>query len=389
MRLDEKDIARHRLVYSLAKRLLGRWLRRKFAFSFKNEQSLPAPYILVANHNLDWDPLLLGLAFPHMYFVASEHLFMKGLVSKLLAYFVSPVPRLKGSVDFRTVLDVRGRLKKGCSVCIFPEGNRSFDGRTGSLHPTTGKFIKACRVPLVTYRLEGGFLTSPRWSHTLRKGSMKGRLVNVYPAERLEAMSPEDIEAAVKSDLYEDAYAAQSKRLVRYRGKRLAKGLETAIFMCPACDRIGRMKSTDSKLVCECGAAAEYDEYGYFKGAGLPFATFTQWYDWQCGRLRELAEADASLELSDREVELYSIDGAKKRQRLCLGTIAMTKHLLKICDGTKALLSCPLKEISDMSIYGRNTMVFSAKGRYYELKSKLEFNARKYLHLFQFVKSGS
>lgn len=387
MRLDKKEIARHRRVYALAKRLLGWWLRRKFRYSFDIGEPLAGPYILVANHNLDWDPLLLGLAFPHMYFVASEHLFMKGFVSKLLAYFVSPVPRLKGSVDFRTVLDVRSRLKKGCSVCIFPEGNRSLDGRTGPLHPTTGKFLKACGVPLVTYRLEGGFLTSPRWSHTLRKGRMKGRLVGVYTTERLESMSPEDIEAAVNKDLFEDAYATQEKQPVPYRGKRLAKGLETAIFMCPVCNRMGRMKSTDSRLVCECGAGAEYDEYGYFRG-GVPFSTFTEWYDWQCGRLRELAGTDASLELTDREVAVYSIDRTKKRRQLCLGTIAMTRHLLKIYDGTRALLSCPLKEISDMSIYGRNTMVFSAGGRYYELKSRLEFNARKYLHLFQFVKSS-
>ena len=139
MKLTESAIKRHRKLFDFSKRLVGGSLIKKFAFTYEPPEALPAPFIAVANHNCDMDPFLMGISMPQMYFVASEHIFQHPLFAAALVYVYSPIARKKGSVDASTVLEMRRRLKQGCNICIFPEGNKSLDGRTGSLHENTGK----------------------------------------------------------------------------------------------------------------------------------------------------------------------------------------------------------------------------------------------------------
>ena len=123
-----------------------------------------------------WDPLLLAMSFPDkpIRFVASEHIFRHGLVSRLLTWLVAPIPRKKAASGADTVMASLRALKAGDSVCIFAEGDASWDGLTHPVFPATGKLARMAGVPLVTYRLEGGYLSLPRWSKKLRRGKMRG-----------------------------------------------------------------------------------------------------------------------------------------------------------------------------------------------------------------------
>ena len=154
-------------------------MRLAFNYRFEPIKDVEGPMIVVANHNCDLDPVMVGLACPHMYFVASEHIFRRPAIAWLLEVFLSPIARRKGSVDASTVMEIRSRIKAGHNIAIFPEGNRSLDGRTGVIHPTTGKLIKAFGATLVTYHLEGGFFTTPRWGFGIRKGKMTGRPIGI------------------------------------------------------------------------------------------------------------------------------------------------------------------------------------------------------------------
>ena len=217
MALTEKQVRRHRMVIRLAKPIFRIYMKLAFNYHFEPIQDVEGPMIVVANHNCDLDPVMVGLACPHMYFVASEHIFRKPTIAWLLEVFLSPIARRKGSVDASTVMEIRSRIKAGHSIAIFPEGNRSLDGRTGVIHPTTGKLIKAFGATLVTYHLEGGFFTTPRWGFGIRKGKMTGRPVGVYPKDELKKMKPEEILELVLRDLYVDPYITQQKEKVRFR----------------------------------------------------------------------------------------------------------------------------------------------------------------------------
>ena len=76
-------------------------LRKPFEwiFAFKHDYDRePVPTLIISNHVTNFDPILVALSFPgrRFHFVASEHLFRMGFVSKLLTYLFDPIPRRKG-----------------------------------------------------------------------------------------------------------------------------------------------------------------------------------------------------------------------------------------------------------------------------------------------------
>lgn len=343
---------------------------------------MQAPYIVLANHTTNYDPILLAIAFTqHMYFVASEHIYRWGLASKLINWAFAPIARLKGSTDARTVMEIIRTLRAGANVCIFAEGNRTYTGVTGPISGSTGKLVKASGAGLVTFRLEGGFFTSPRWGDSIRKGRMRGAIVRQYSAEELQRMPVEEVQASIARDLYEDAYARQAEEHIPFRGKRPAEFLETALYICPSCKEMGKLHSGDSTLLCTaCGQSVRYTEYGMLEGEGLAFSTITQWDAWQEEELRQRIREGTAM-LQDAGQQLFSIQPEK-------GSVLAAEGLCTMGAGefTCGAYRIPLEEISDMAIVGRMTLVFSTiQGEHYELRTALPRSATKYLAFYHTI----
>ena len=107
-------------------------------FTPKNKANL-----ILTNHTTNWDFLYLGMAFKgHTYFVASEHIFRAGFVSKAIRFLVDPIARKKGASAIGTTKEILKRLKAGQNVCMMVEGNRSFTGETGFISPNAGALAK-------------------------------------------------------------------------------------------------------------------------------------------------------------------------------------------------------------------------------------------------------
>lgn len=376
---------RHVNAYKFFRPFLKPFLKGKFAFEYKSAPNVEEPYIVLSNHNSDFDPMLVGLSFPrHMYFVASEHIFRAGILSRLLSRYFAPIPRIKGSIDAGAAWSVLRQLRKGRNVCIFAEGNRSFNGLTGEIPPSTGRLIITSGAALVTYKLEGGYFTSPRWSRSLRHGRMKGYCVNVYTPAQLKAMSVEDVNRAIANDLYEDAYERQREAPVKFKGRRLAEGLESALCICPRCGEIDVIKTEGSKIRCTgCSAIAEYTPYGYIEGKNFPFTTVTEWDRWQEEEYIKLAGNETANPLfSDPGATLKRIETGHKSKLISSGLLSLSKNSLNVENNSFAL-----DNISGMSIYGRNVLVFTdVRGIHYELNLKKLACARKYLSLYKILR---
>ena len=355
---------------------LCRWFRLERTMLSTTVQT---PFLLVSNHNTDLDPALVGACYRgHMYFVASEHALRGGLGGWLLKKLFAPIARQKGGTDALSAMQIIRKLRGGANVALFAEGNRSFDGVTGPMFPATGKMVKAARCALVTFKLEGGYFTSPRWSKSMRRGRMKAYPVRVYAREQIEGMSASEINDAIANDLYEDAYARQARENTAFQGKNLAEHLETALFICPQCGGVGTLKSEGNRFLCTCGLSAAYDEYGRISGA--PFATVPAWDAWQKERLPLLIHDDAPF-FEDASVTLREIaaDGVKTVAR---GAISMRAASLAVNDAVM-----PLAEIADMALVGRGAIVLTWNGKHYELRGAKDFCGRKYLLMFQHLKA--
>ena len=367
---------RHQFIWKTLCSLGQPFISRKFRFSH-DKNTLPGPTLIIANHVTSWDPLLLALSFPknHLHFVASDHIFHWGFISKAITWLVEPLARRKGASGSETAMICLRKLRGGASVCIFGEGEVTWDGRSHPTFPGTGMLAKAAGAHLITYRFEGGCLTAPRWAKKSRKGKMTGGIVKTYTPEMLKSMSTEEIAAAIDSDLYTDAFVSQENTPIAYRGKNLAQHLETALFLCPKCRKISTLSSKGDILSCSCGMEWKYTEYATFSPTE-PFLNIQQWDDWQHERLQKGDFEHDLLLWSDENVTFLKVETASKKNKGVPVKISLNDQGLFKC-GNEAFF---LNEITDMAIVQANKLFFSTAQDYYQLKAKKgSVNFRKYL----------
>ncbi len=374
-------VRRHSVSYRVARVLLTPLFSLLFRFRADRQPCLPSPYLVISNHVTEYDFFLVGRSFSRpMYFVISETLYRNRYLSLFLRVFFSPILKRKGMSDAGAAMALARRLRAGKNVCLFAEGNTTFDGRTGRIPPSTVGLLQASGAGLVTYRIEGGYFSLPRWGYTLRRGRTRGIVVQQYTRDELAAMDPARISAAIEEDLSLDAYAQQAKDPIAYRGRRAAEGLEHALYLCPECSKIGMLRSQGSHLTCDCGLLVRYTEYGYLEG-NSPFRTIADWTRWQKARLREQAQSGNGPVLCDGEETLYRLEGGHRLSAVATGTMCMDCHALSV--GSFRL---PLRDIAGMAVFRKNILLFSdTSGNSYELAARRTRNALKYRDLFEIL----
>jgi hypothetical protein len=336
---------------------------------------------VLSNHTTDFDPVFVGVSFKkQMYYVASEHITRWGWIYNVLHFVFEPIIRYKATVAASTVMDILRKVRKGGNVCIFAEGVRTWDGVTGPVVPATAQLVKSCRCGLVTYRIEGGYFASPNWasSGNTRRGHLYGAPVGIYTKEDLAKMSVEEIDEIIKHDLYEDAYARQKEEMHPYRGKKLAEGMESLVFLCPKCRAHGTLESKKNRVTCSaCGNSFTYDKFGMLDG--IDQKTVYELNQWQRGELAK--DVENNVRYTAPDAALYTIEGHELKT-VCEGDAHITNEAITIADVT-----IPLSAVSDMGIHGRRTLIFSTTDNYYELKVPKGKNIVKFLYYREFVKA--
>ena len=380
---DERAYQRQRRAYKALYRPAKLLMKGLLNYTYELGPRTEGPCLILSNHVTDFDPILVGLSFPeHMYYVAGENVMRMGFLSKVVTRYASVIQRIKGTTDAEAALQILRTLRKGRNVCMFAEGNRTFTGETLPIAPATAKLVKMSRSTLVTYRLTGGYLSTPRWSTHRRKGRMYGAPVGVYPPEEIKKMSEAEISALLARDLYENAYDTQAKAPVAFRGKALAETLETALYLCPKCRRIDTLHSKGDRFFCDCGLSMTLDEFGFFRGDGLPFKTPLDWDKWQTGEMERLAETmGEEAAFSDEGQTLNRKEDDHSLTPLVTGTMALYRDRLTVGD-----LAFPLRDLRGIGLIQRQGMVFStADGDYAVTATRLRC-VRKYQTLFEFLK---
>ena len=380
MSMEEKKdklLRRHRWLWKHALPIIKFFLRLRYGpFDFAPAPALEGAYIVLPNHSCGADQFFVAFSFikKQMYFVASEHAFRKKLLGAIMRYATGPISRVKGTVAASTVLSIMRYLRQGVPICIFPEGNRTWNGRSLPLHPTTAKLLRTAGVPVVTYRIEGGYLSDPRWSHSLRRGVLKGGAVHVYPPEELKKMSLQEIGEHISADLWVDTDESQRRDHIPYKGKKLAEGLEEALFICPKCGGVGTLKGKGDVFRCACGMQAAYGEDGFFDKAS-PFLSVAAWDDWQQEELRRRAKA-GDVQFSDEGAEIWRLGEGHEMTLLGTGTVTLDRESLRLGG-----LRFPLEGMQEPELCHlahKETMMFTNAEGSFELRFKGSPSRRKY-----------
>ncbi len=370
-----------------------RWIAKlfvSFAYGYQSGNVRPraANYLVYCNHQTLLDPAMVGADFPrHMYFVASEHV-VRRKGGRLIQALFHPILRTKARTETDTAMAILRQLRQGHNVCVFIEGECTYDGLPMPIPENAAHLAKLSGAALITYRLHGGYFAHPRWGKGWRKGRAWGELVAEYSPEQLQAMSREALQRQIVADLFVDAYAEQARQPIPYRGKTPAESLETALFACPICHQTGGLVSRGETFRCGCGLSLTYDAYGFFQAqAGKPpFATVQDWFAWQKGWLRDLAAQAGThpgplLADAGQDVTLPATGESFQAD------LALFADTLTLTRPAGAALVFPLAEIREISCHERMRLSFIHNGILYELTSPYARSGVKYQLLFRLLKS--
>ncbi len=362
-------------IYGFLWHLLRKPFEWIFAFTHDDDREDEAA-LIISNHVTNFDPILVAFSFPgrRFHFVASEHLFRMGFVTKLLTYLFEPVARRKGVSGGDTAMACVRKLRAGKTVCVFAEGETTWDGKTADIFSATGGLARMGKCRLITYRLEGAYFTAPRWGKGIRRGRMHGRIVGTYSAEEVRAMSKEELAALIQRDIYEDADLRQSQNPVAYGKRRRAENLEVVLFKCPACGHYETLSSRGNLLSCTCGKQWEFTAFGRFQPAE-PFETVAQWDAWQ----RQQLEGE-NPHFRAEGLTLVQLGDSHDQQILGTGTVELQGGQLRCCGQ-----NFRLEEISSMALITTKRLLFTVGNSYYELKASKPLCLRKFYLCWQKV----
>jgi 1-acyl-sn-glycerol-3-phosphate acyltransferase len=121
-------------------------------------------FLLVPNHQSVLDPLLLQGKFPRaVSSMTKSTQFSRGFFRWVLPR-VHAFPVRRYRVDPQSVRIVLRRLEEGRVVCVYPEGERSWDGTMQAFRRGTIRMILRAGVPVVPVAIDGTYRAWPRWS---------------------------------------------------------------------------------------------------------------------------------------------------------------------------------------------------------------------------------
>lgn len=266
----------NRFVYGICLGLA--FLASKLLFRLKNVRDpriakVQGGLLIVANHQAYVDPILVATAFPRrrLHFVAGRYLFDNKLILRLFSW-LGVIAKQQMRPDTQTIRDLLGLARKEATLFMFPEGQRSVDGRTNPVQPSTGRLIKKLGLSVAAVRLHGAYLSWPRWSASgIRWGQIRQETELLYTREDLQHASVAEVDARLKTALYVDDYADQAAaaKPARFRSKAPAAGVDRILHYCPVCDTAFALASDGQRLVCQsCAVSVTMEKTGLLRPTG-------------------------------------------------------------------------------------------------------------------------
>lgn len=377
---------RHKFVNRLLGPAFYRILRKKFNFTHES-CNLKPPFLVFANHTMDYDAFFVSSAFKdHVYFVMSDHV-SSLKAGKLIKTLVSPIPITKSSIDAETVKNIFSILRQNGIVGIFPEGNKSFAGSNSYIKPSTVKLVKKAGVPLVLYNIVGGYFTSPRWSKIKRKGHVHCFVKEILYPEQIQEMSDDELYQRIVDGIHVNAYEEQEKHKVQFIGENKAENIEALLYYCPKCGGFETIYGEGDHIKCRnCDLDAIYNNFGYIENA--PFDRLDKWDEFQKQKLREINFE----EMNDDEIITTGSNWHiqikdTKYKSIPLGNYisTVTKSNLILKSETDEII-IPHSMITGTAIEGTCSIQLSIKdGRVYRFKNELKTNGLLIVNLINCI----
>jgi long-chain acyl-CoA synthetase len=169
---------------------------------------LKPPYLICPNHQSYIDPLLVCSNYPlsvlrNVFHVGAAMYFTNSVMASL-ARLINVIPIDPDLQLLRAMRAGAAGLRAGKILNIYPEGQRSFDGRLQEFKKGAAILATELSVPIVPVALDGAYRIWPRKSWRFRLAKVKisfGEPIEprkVAPDEKDEEISYEEVTALLK-----------------------------------------------------------------------------------------------------------------------------------------------------------------------------------------------
>ena len=370
---------RHKVVTELLRYPFGLYVRLKYGIRvepFRDQGK--RPYLIIMNHQTAYDQFFVGLTFNRpVYYIATEDLFSMGWVSDLIRYLVEPIPIKKQTMDLQAVKDCIRVAREGGTICLAPEGNRTFHGKTLYMKPGIASLAKKLGLPLAVFRIEDGYGVHPRWSDVVRRGKMRCYVSRVVEPEEYKAMTNDELFALIQRELDVDEAAVTGQ----FHHKKNAEFLERLVYVCPWCG-FSTFESHDDIITCtKCGRKIRHKPTKELEGVDceFPHRFVADWYEAQNSYVNQ-ADLTALTEqpLYEETVQLRLVHANKRKELLA--------ESARLClYGDRVTLDDRVMSFSETGavvVLGKNKLNIYFGNEILQLKGSPRFNAVKYVNFF-------
>ena len=375
---------RHHVVRNVGYVVLYLYTKMRYGVTIeKFKEQEKRPYLILLNHQTVFDQFFVGMSMKGpVYYVATEDIFSNGFVSSLIRYLVAPIPIKKQTTDVQAVKTCYKVAKEGGTIAIAPEGNRTYSGKTEYMNPAIAGLARTLKLPILLYRIEGGYGVQPRWSDVIRRGKMRAYVSEVILPEEYKEMTNEELFARIEKGLYVNEAVVD----VEYQHKKRAEYLERAIYVCPYCG-LSKWESQGTTAKCTtCNRTISYEPTKEIRGVGFdfPFRFMADWYEYQKNFVNDLDVMDYINQPMFRDTaSLSEVIVYKKKIKLRDNvSFALYGDRIVIDEGSKKELTFEFDDVNALAVLGRNKCNIYHNGKVYQVKSDKRFNALKYVNIY-------
>lgn len=387
--MEKKERRRIRLGYQRMRffYFFGRFnltLPIKLCWNFRGKtvKIKEQPFLFFANHVENLDP---GYEFlcvrRYIKYVISDHLVRRNFGKKFADFFFKAIVNHREQSTDVLYDDIIKNIKAGINVGVHIEGGKNTNGETAYISKRNAQLVKDCDCALITYRLTGGYMKTPRWAKYAGKGRTNGNLAHFYTKEEIRNMSVDELYSHILEDLYVNAYDEQRKNPTVYKRKNPAECAETMLYGCPKCRKIATLKTNNDEISCSCGFKAKIDEFGFWHGKDLPFDDLVSWDKFQKSILKELVESKKGknelIFFDDNQTVKY-LENSKVKTISKNSKIFLYGNRFEIVTENETV-NISLSEIRKIFYISRMELLIVTDEHYIEISSSYPRSATKYV----------
>ena len=270
------------ILYAAIYAVMKPMYTKKYNITFDKRvvKDIKGPAIVLATHMSDQDHILSALTlYPvRPTYIISEHFIHNPSTARLLK-LIPVITKKMFTPDVSTIRKILRAKGEGAVLVIFPEGRLSCYAHTLPIAEGTAELIKKLNVNVYVWKVEGAYLTFPKWRDKGydRKGKIHASVELLMSADEVAEKDISEIKEITARAIDHDDELAMSG--VEYKCEDMSRGVDKILFKCPKCLKEGTITSGDGHIRCECGLDATLDSY--YKLHNAPFDRLNEWFEWQ------------------------------------------------------------------------------------------------------------